>query len=138
MDGHDRSILVAEDDPDDQLLLARAFSASKFGGSLAFATDGVDLIIQLGEAVAMPNLVLLDLNMPRLSGFDVLKRLRSSERLRALPVIVLTTSGNTEDVIYAYRNGANTYLQKPRSFPALVKMTELLQSYWLDLAKLPG
>lgn len=138
MVGQDRSILVAEDDTDDQLLLARAFSASNFEGTLAFAADGVDLIARLGEGAEMPDLVLLDLNMPRLSGFDVLKRLRGNERMRGLPVVVLTTSGATEDVISAYRNGANTYLQKPRSFPALVKMTEIIQSYWLNLAKLPN
>lgn len=131
-----RVILVAEDDADDQMLLTEAFNASAFTGSLQFAFDGVELIGRLSEP-ELPDLVLLDLNMPRLSGHEVLQNMRNQDRLRSLPVVVLTTSGSSEDVDRAYRSGANTYLQKPRSFKALVNLTQLLQRYWLDLAKLP-
>lgn len=131
-----RQILVAEDDADDQMLLTQAFNATGFRGSLQFVADGVELIARLGNP-DLPDLVLLDLNMPRLSGHDALQRMRGQDRLRGLPVVVLTTSASSDDVARAYRSGANTYLQKPRSFGALVKLTELLQRYWLELARLP-
>lgn len=137
MTQHLRKILVAEDDADDQMLLSEAFNASSYTGSLHFVLDGVELIRHLGES-DLPDLVLLDLNMPKLSGHEVLQRLRGQDRLRGLPVVVLSTSGSTEDVTRAYRSGANTYLQKPRTFSALVNLTNVLQRYWLDLARLPS
>lgn len=130
-------ILVAEDDADDQLLLGEALNAAGFQGTLEFVADGVQLMARL-RAHPLPDLLLLDLNMPRLTGHEVLQRLRGEERLSVLPVIVLTTSGANEDITRAYRSGANTYLQKPRSFPALVRLADLLQKFWLNLAKLPA
>lgn len=137
MNASRRMILVAEDDADDRMLLAEAFSACAFKGELEFVQDGQELIDRLGGA-ALPDLVLLDLNMPRLSGHEVLQRMRQEGRLRTLPVLVLTTSGASDDVVRAYRSGANTYLQKPRTFKGLVNLTQLLQRYWLDLATLPA
>lgn len=132
-----RQILVAEDDADDRMLLGEAFGASGYRGSLEFVPDGVELIERL-QRPDRPDLVLLDLNMPRLGGLDALQALRSREELRELPIIVLTTSGASCDVAAAYQRGANTYLRKPRSFRDLVDMTQLLQRYWLECASLPN
>ncbi len=86
----------------------------------------------------MPDLVLLDLNLPGVTGMDVLGHIRSVERLRSVPVIVLTTSPRPQDVSRAYAAGANTYFEKPRSFEDCIELMRVIQKYWLEMALLPG
>lgn len=137
------SILVAEDDADDRILLADAFAESGVSVSLDFATDGVELIERLlwrdaEPHVTLPDLVLLDLNMPRMDGRESLRAMREHPRLRHLPVIILTTSSAELDIRLSYQLGANSYVTKPRRFDELIAVLHSLERYWMDIVQLPS
>lgn len=136
-------VLVAEDDPDDRLLLEEAFAEARVPVRLRFADDGEHLLELLQRAVrprapeALPVLVLLDLNMPRLDGREALRAIRTHHRLRHLPVILLTTSSSRDDVNDCYDLGASSFITKPVSFDALVDLAAVLGRYWLGCVRLP-
>lgn len=137
------TILVAEDDADDRVLLADAFADSGVVVSLDFVTDGVELMERLARRDAdanlgLPDLVLLDLNMPRMDGREALRAIREHERLRHLPVIILTTSNAELDIRVSYQLGANSYVTKPRRFDELTAVLRSLERYWMDIARLPS
>lgn len=137
------SILMAEDDADDRVLLADAFAESGVVVSLDFVADGVELMqrLALREADAnqgLPDLVLLDLNMPRMDGREALRAIREHERLRHLPVIILTTSSAELDIRVSYQLGANSYVTKPRRFDELIAVLRALERYWMDIVQLPS
>ncbi len=134
-------ILLVEDNPDDVEIARRALKQSEVAHELIVARDGqeaIDLLFREGEHAdsteALPGLILLDLNLPRVSGFDVLQRVRKTARFAATPVIILTTSIRDEDIAKGYRLGANTYIQKPSN---LLKAIEVLGEYWGVFAMLP-
>ncbi len=139
------TILVAEDDPDDRLLLEKAFEGRPDAGTLEFAADGVELMDRLHRRgrfadVARypePGLLLLDLNMPRKDGREALAEIKRDPALRALPVVVLTTSNAEEDVHRSYHLGANSYIRKPTSFTGLVSAIDSFSTYWLRVVELP-
>lgn len=136
-----RPILLVEDNPDDQLLTKIAFQKARLGNELVVVSDGVaalDYLWARGEFVQrdtrdLPALVLLDLNMPKLSGFDVLEQMRANPLTAAQPVVVLTSSAQDEDVVRSYRNGANSYIRKPVELDAFIKAISQLQLYWMVL-----
>jgi len=136
-----RPILLVEDNPDDQLLTKIAFQKARLGNELVVVGDGVaalDYLWARGEfahrdARDLPALVLLDLNMPKLSGFDVLEQLRANPATATQPVVVLTSSAQDEDVVRSYRNGANSYIRKPVELDAFIKAVSQLQLYWMVL-----
>ena len=144
-------ILFAEDDPEDRMLVHDAWERSKPAEGLMFVSDGEELLefltvrerrsathSQEGEMEQrLPDLIMLDLNMPRKDGREALREIRADRSLRHLPVIVFSTSDADRDVAAAYRLGANSYVSKPDSFSGLVRVFEILKSYWLDLARLP-
>jgi two-component system response regulator len=140
-----RPILLVEDNPDDQLLTRIAFGKAHLGNELVVVGDGVaalDYLWARGEFAArdpreLPALVLLDLNMPKLSGFEVLDQIRHHPATAALPVVVLTSSAQDEDVIRSYRNGANSYIRKPVELEAFIKAIAQLQLYWMVLNVAP-
>lgn len=137
------SILVAEDDADDRVLLADAFAESGVPVTLDFASDGVELLERLlwrdaQPGVTLPDLVLLDLNMPRMDGRDSLRAIREHPRLRHLPVIILTTSRAELDIRLSYQLGANSYVTKPRRFNELIAVLHSLERYWMDIVQLPS
>jgi two-component system, response regulator len=137
------SILVAEDDADDRVLLADAFAESGVVVTLDFVADGVELMEYLVRCDAdashgLPDLVLLDLNMPRMDGREALRAIREHERLRHLPVIILTTSKAELDICVSYQLGANSYVTKPRRFDELIAVLRSLERYWMDIARLPS
>lgn len=137
------SILVAEDDADDRILLADAFAESGVPVKLEFTADGVELLERLlwrdaEPGVTLPDLVLLDLNMPRMDGRDSLRAIREQPRLRHLPVIVLTTSRAELDIRLSYQLGANSYVTKPRRFTELIAVLHSLERYWMDIVQLPS
>lgn len=137
------SILVAEDDADDRVLLSDAFGESGVEVAIEFVADGVELMSRLVERDAaanggLPDLVLLDLNMPRMDGREALRAIRESERLRHLPVIILTTSTAELDIRLSYQLGANSYVTKPRRFDELIMVLRSLERYWMDIVQLPS
>jgi CheY-like chemotaxis protein len=139
------AILLVEDNPADVQITQRALRDSGVPVQLIVVRDGqeaIDYLLREGvrgqePSWRAPDLVLLDLNLPRLSGREVLERLRATTRFRAVPVVVLTTSSRPEDVRDMYAAGANTYIEKPQDFARFVEVLRTIQRYWLDTALLP-
>ena len=139
------TILLAEDDPDDQLLIKEALEENLISNNLYIVEDGVELIEYLEhkgkysnpETSPRPGIILLDLNMPRKDGREALKEIKGNPGLRSIPVIVLTTSKDEEDILRTYDTGANSYITKPVSFVDLVKAMKILENYWLEIVELP-
>ncbi len=138
-------ILLVEDNPDDVDLTLRAFQRSRVRNRVVVAKDGVEALEYLfstgahanRQAGDMPEVVLLDLNLPRLHGLEVLKRLRADERTRLLPVVVLTSSIEEQDILRSYHLGANSYVRKPVDFAQFVEAARQLGLYWLILNERP-
>jgi CheY-like chemotaxis protein len=141
----DQPILLVEDNPDDELLTTRAFKKNAIKNEIVVARDGVealDFLFCTGEHAkrdinVRPQVVLLDLNLPRVSGLDVLRRIRADERTRGLPVVVLTSSKEEEDIIRSYALGANGYVRKPVDFAAFNEAVRTLGLFWLLLNEVP-
>ena len=139
------TILLVEDNPADVKITQRALRDSSFPVELRVVRDGeeaVDYLLRQGTYAQRdnwrsPDLILLDLNLPRLTGREVLQRIRATPALRTVPVVVLTTSRRLEDVQQMYEAGANTYIEKPQDFTRFVQVLQTIQSYWLDTALLP-
>jgi CheY-like chemotaxis protein len=139
------TILLVEDNPADIKITQRALRESELSVELVVVRDGqqaVDYLLRQGayaddESWRVPELILLDLNLPRLTGREVLERVRSTPLLRSVPVVVLTTSRRREDVQEVYAAGANTYIEKPQDFHRFVEVLRTIHRYWLDTALLP-
>jgi CheY-like chemotaxis protein len=140
------TFLIAEDDPDDRLLIKEAFQESLVSNSVYFVEDGVELLDYLrwqdkfanpGDAPT-PDLILLDLNMPRKDGREALAEIKSDPRLRYIPVVVLTTSKAEEDIMRSYDIGAASYITKPVTFDGLVGAIKGLGQYWVQIVRLPA
>lgn len=141
----DKSILLVEDNPDDEALTIHALETNKIGNMLVVARDGVEALDYLfatgryaGRAVTdLPAVVLLDLKLPKIDGLEVLRRIRSDERTRLLPVVILTSSNEEEDRVKGYSLGANSYVRKPVDFDDFVRAAGQLGLYWLLLNQAP-
>ena len=131
------TIFVAEDDEDDQFLLRSAFASTGGACDLVFFTNGEELINQLATSKERPTLVLLDLNMPIMDGFQTLTHLRKQDAYKTMPVLVLTTSSQNDDVTKAYSLGANSFITKPHQYDDLTRTIEQLQQFWLSTASIP-
>jgi two-component system response regulator len=137
----DREILLVEDNPDDVELTLRAFEKNHIDNAVVIARDGtqaLDYLFGTGEYAdrggpARPAVVLLDLQLPGVSGLEVLRRLRADERTAVLPVVVLTSSREEQDILSSYRLGANSYVRKPVDFPEFLEAARQLGLYWLLL-----
>jgi two-component system, response regulator len=132
------TILLVEDNPDDVTLTMRAFRKNNIGNEMAVAHDGEEALRYLipdaatGTVVApLPLMVLLDINLPKVNGLDVLRRIRSHERSKHLPVVVLTTSSEERDIVESYDLGANSYVRKPVVFESFIDAIRVLGLYWL-------
>jgi two-component system response regulator len=128
------TILLVEDNPDDIALTSRALKQNNIQNDLFIASDGEEALRYLlpGEGVAAPPvLILLDLNLPKLSGLDVLRHIRSDDRTKFVPVVVLTTSNEERDIVESYQLGANSYVRKPVVFENFLDAIKLLGLYWL-------
>jgi CheY-like chemotaxis protein len=138
------SILLAEDDPDDQLLVKRAFASADLTTDLRFVNDGEELLDYLyhraghsEETSPRPGLILLDLNMPKKDGREALREIKADPGLKHIPVIVLTTSNREEDISQSYAMGASSYIVKPVVFSDLVEVIKTLETYWFQVVELP-
>jgi len=138
-------ILLVEDNPDDQLLTLRALDRNHVANEVVVANDGVealDFLFSRGEYAGrkdddLPAVVLLDLKLPKLDGLEVLRRIRDDEQTRLLPVVVLTSSKEEQDVIRSYNLGANSYICKPVDFSKFTEALRQLRLYWLVLNQPP-
>jgi two-component system, chemotaxis family, response regulator Rcp1 len=139
------AILLVEDNPADIKITQRALRESASNVELIVVRDGqeaVEYLLRQGThadsaAWRRPDLILLDLNLPRLTGREVLERIRTTPELRSVPVVVLTTSRRLEEIQDVYAAGANTYIEKPQDFTRFVEVLQTIQRYWLDTALLP-
>ena len=137
-DARDGLILLIEDNPDDVELTRLALRETDLPMRMVVARDGVEAVeALLGAQAIHPQLVLLDLKLPKLNGLDVLSRMRADERTRHLPVVVLTSSLEDEDLAKCYALGANSYVRKPVDFARFVDVVNRLGIYWLVLNELP-
>jgi CheY-like chemotaxis protein len=138
-------ILIAEDDADDRYLLQTAFSEIGFPEQIDFVENGIEVFTYLDniytnnnmEMKALPGFILLDLNMPKKDGREVLKELKQHPVFKKIPVIVFTTTKNEIEIKRCYELGANSYVVKPISFDALLKVVENIRSYWFQTASIP-
>ncbi|MBS7639835.1 MAG: response regulator [Candidatus Bathyarchaeia archaeon] len=136
------TILLVEDSMDDALITKRAMSKVNIMGRLIIVNDGEEalkLLRREGEYkdFTLPSLIILDLKMPKVNGFEVLRELRRDERLRVLPVIVFTSSDRSEDIELAYRLGCNSYIVKPVRFEDFLRVMEEIKRYWLETSEIP-
>jgi two-component system, response regulator len=138
-----RPVLLVEDNPDDEALTLRALRKSNILNEVIVARDGAEALGLLfpegGSGFPLPGLILLDLNLPKVSGLEVLRRVRADERTQLIPVVVLTSSRLEQDVPASYRSGANAYVQKPVGFPGFADAVRALGMFWLLLNEpVPG
>jgi two-component system response regulator len=132
-------ILLVEDNPDDVELTQRAFKQNSISNKVIVAKDGVEALDYLfgkgmytgREVKDLPIVILLDLKLPKINGLEVLKAIRQNELTRLLPVVILTSSAQEEDVVNGYKLGANSYVRKPVDFKEFVEAIKLLGLYWL-------
>lgn len=140
-----KHILLVEDNPDDVELTVRALAKSHVANSLDLASDGVEALEYLAgtgkfagrDPDVLPQVILLDLKMPRMDGLEVLRRIRADEKTRLLPVVVLTTSSEERDRVESYKLGANSYIRKPVDFVQFAESVRQLGLYWLVLNEAP-
>lgn len=137
-----KTILLVEDDPDHELLTLRALRKSNIANDIRVAHDGEEAVNMLfgtgdGAPTVNPQVVLLDLKLPKIDGLEVLRRIRENENTRMLPVVILTSSDEESDVIRSYRLGVNSYIRKPVNFTEFAEATRQLGMYWLVLNECP-
>ncbi|WP_349628978.1 response regulator [Bradyrhizobium diazoefficiens] len=139
---HDKRILLVEDNPKDEALTRRALQKHNFQAAVVVARDGAEALDYLlgsdgTPAGALPQLVLLDLKLPKIDGLEVLRRIRANETTRLLPVVILTSSTEERDILEGYRLGTNSYVRKPVDFVAFTEAVRQLGLYWLLLNTMP-
>jgi two-component system, response regulator len=142
---NDRMILLVEDNPDDEELTTRALRHARVANDLVVARDGaeaLDFLFGTGahagrDLSRMPAVILLDLKLPKLSGLEVLQRLRGDQRTRLIPTVILTSSSEDEDMLKSYRHGANSYVRKPVEFGAFATAVSQLGVYWMLINQSP-
>ena len=136
-------ILLVEDNPNDIEITRRALAKGQIKNTMTVARDGqeaLDLLFADGNGNGkrhMPGLILLDLNLPKVSGIDVLAKIKTDPLLKRIPVIVLTTSTREEDIVRAYDLGVNTFISKPVRFEDFISVVTAIQEYWIVIATLP-
>lgn len=136
-------ILLVDDDPSDVLLTRKALQKSKIYNSLSVAVDGIDALEFLRREgdyadAPRPDLILLDLNMPRMDGRELLAALKADDDLKRIPVVILTTSDADQDVVKTYDLQASSYVTKPVDLAQFTKVVNAIQEFWLAVVKYPG
>jgi two-component system response regulator len=141
----DKVILLVEDNPDDEALTLRAFKKNKIKNNVVVVRDGAEALDYLfgtgrhagRDITDLPQVMLLDLKLPKIDGLEVLRRVRATEHTRLLPVVILTSSKEEQDLMAGYRLGCNSYVRKPVNFDEFVEAARQLGLYWLVLNETP-
>ncbi|HLU71458.1 MAG TPA: response regulator [Nonomuraea sp.] len=141
--GQPIEVLLVEDDPGDELITREAFEDNKIGNNLHVVRDGLealDFLYQRGEHAGKPrpDLILLDLNLPKYDGRQVLEKIKSDPELRAIPVVVLTTSSAEEDILRSYKLFANAYVTKPVDLDRFMSVIRQIDEFFVTVVRLPG
>lgn len=139
------TILMADDDADDRLIFEEAVEEAHLVNHVEFAVDGLDLLDRLNcegkyenlAKTSLPDLILLDLNMPRMDGREALERISANPALKGIPVVIMTTSDAEEDIVRTYNLGASGYITKPVTFEGLIETVQGFADYWVNIVKLP-
>ena len=136
-------ILLIEDSPSDRLIIGEAFEKSRLNTQLHSVPDGVEAMRYIRNEhpyteMPRPDLVLLDLNLPRMNGHEVLASLKEDPDYQTIPVVVLSSSGANEDVSKAYRHHANCYITKPVEFKGFIKTVRSIEQFWFKIGRLPS
>lgn len=139
---HKIFILIAEDDADDRYLIQTAFEEKGYSDKIEFVQDGVELLnyleeVDRAEQQEFPGFILLDLNMPKKDGRQVLKEIKQHPKFKKIPVIVFTTTKNEAEIKRCYELGANTYIVKPTSYNSLLSVVQSIRQYWFQTASVP-
>ncbi|MGZ4856874.1 MAG: response regulator [Methanobacteriaceae archaeon] len=135
-------ILLVEDNPADVRLVQEVFKEASIHNKMQLALDG-DKAMQILRKedeyanVSRPDLIILDLNLPKKDGREVLKEIKEDENLKSIPVVILTTSNAEDDLIETYRNNANCYITKPVDLDNFIKVVKIIEDFWLSIVKLP-
>jgi CheY-like chemotaxis protein len=147
-----KTILLVEDNPDDRELMKLAFAQGEISHNLIALADGIEALNYLQRSVGaqgeitssrdptlgvMPSLIVVDLNLPRINGIEVLKRIRADSRTRIIPVVIISSSNEPQDLIDSYINGCNSYIRKPIHFTQLQSFVREISTYWLTVNQLP-
>ena len=144
--GRSIQLLMAEDDPDDRLLARDALAESRLANDLRMVEDGEKLLDYLYHrkryadpaTSPRPDLMLIDLNMPRMDGREAIQEIKADPDLKRIPIVVLTTSRADEDICHSYDLGVSSYISKPVTFEGLVEVMKTIGTYWFDIVELPG
>ena len=139
---NDVHILLVEDSPGDARLIFEAFKESKLKTKISIAVDGVEALAFLKHegkysGSLRPDLMLLDLNLPRKDGRELLDEIKSDDDLKSIPVLVLTTSSSRDDIVGSYARHANSYITKPADMDEFLEVVKSVENFWFDIAKLP-
>ena len=137
-----KNILLIEDNPGDIRLVEEALRENKLTVNLEVVGDGVEALAFLNKEgkyseTPLPDLILLDLNMPRMDGRETLENIKNDPRFKRIPTVVLTTSSSKEDIQKSYKNSANAYITKPVDFDQFINMIQQIKEFWLTIIKLP-
>lgn len=138
-------ILMADDDDDDRFLVQEACTEAELNIKVCFVKDGQELLDYLnkdgdyfkGKNAPKPELILLDLNMPRKDGREALSEIKANPNIRSIPIVIFTTSNAEEDIQYAYKLGVSSYITKPTTFDGLVETMKVLGEYWFNITRIP-
>lgn len=131
------TVLLIEDNPGDIELIKAGFEDAKMFVDLEVIEDGQEALDYFTREEKVPDLVLLDINLPKVSGIEILKEMRKFERYQTIPVVVLTSSEAEEDIARSYTEGANSYVSKPVDFEKFMKVVQSIEDFWLTVVKLP-
>ena len=140
-----KNILLVEDNPDDRELMKLAFSQGEIAHNLIIVSDGVEALNYLlgqesfsdRDLTSMPAVIILDLNLPKINGIEVLRRIRAHPQTKLLPVVIISSSNEPKDLIDSYINGCNSYIRKPIHFTQLQNFVREISTYWLTVNQLP-
>ncbi len=134
------SILLVEDNPGDVRLTVEALKEGKILNQMAVVADGIEAMdfLRNSDNQTRPDLIMLDLNLPRMSGREVLAAIKEDEALRRIPVVVLTTSDSEQDILDSYNMHANCYVTKPVDLEQFIKVVRSIEEFWLTVVKLPS